>query len=170
MTENELTLFNRLLNTLDGVVINYYTNFTIGKNNSERYDYAQIGKMVFAKRVIAELIGADINKYLFPGESVFNEEKDDEDDIEDWLHFFKKNQKDLPLTVDVKKFLKKELLTVLSNLSGLNDSDDACLRCASRMLAEVIGEPELNRYRLMMEKELKPLYFKEYSPKDLLEN
>lgn len=51
---------------------------------------------------------------------------------------------------------------VLDGIVGVHDADDACRRVVLREIAEVAGYPNLAHYRLLMETEVKPLYFKEY--------
>lgn len=154
MSPNETSTLLSALNTLGGTQIDYHN---YGKDSL--YNFEVIGKVVVAKRVLAEILGLDINQYLLPGESEF----EDGDDKQDWQRFTSPSSS-LELTLKEKTFLQKTLMPMLDKVSGVYDSDDACLRCVRRMIAEVSGYPDLSHYRLLREDNIKPLYFKQYTP------
>lgn len=118
-------------------------------------DYTAIGKLIVVRRKLAELLGVSIKNNPLPGEYF-----DDEDDEELENRFINKSPQDTPLTENEKKFIK-HCLNLLSNVGGLSDSDDACLRCSTRMLAELCDYEPLAHYRLLYEKEVKRMYYKD---------
>lgn len=158
LSTSQKSVLKKALESLSHVQLDYYT---YGNNRVEVYDYASIGKMVLAQRALAELLGEDINQYLLPGESPMDIE--DGDDPNDWQRFISSTETS-ELTPKEKKFILNTILPMLKNLGGIHDSDDASLRCAKRMIAEAAGYPELSHYRLLMEKDIKPLYYKNYEP------
>lgn len=53
-------------------------------------------------------------------------------------------------------------ISTIHGVEGVSDSDDACLRCAARMIAEVLGLP-FGEYRLLKEPNPPgPLYYSDY--------
>lgn len=115
-------------------------------------DYTSIGKIIVIRRKIAELLGLNIKNNALPGEYF-----DDEDEQEN--RFVNKSTQNIPLTENEKKLIR-HCLSLLSNVGGASDSDDACLRCATRMLAELCDYEPLAHYRLLYEKEVKKMYYK----------
>lgn len=124
------------------------------------FNFEAIGKVILVKRMLAELIGADINHYLLPGEPVFEEG----DDKRDWIHFISPIE-DEPTSSQLN-FLLNTLLPSCDGLSGIQDSDDACIRCFRRMIAEVAGYPELKHYGLLGKMKDEPLYYSGYQSKE----
>lgn len=69
-------------------------------------------------------------------------------------------------TFTMNKNERQSLMTLLDRLcyiSGEQDADEACLRCARRRLAEVLGL-DLTDYRLMHEEvpAVRPIFYKHY--------
>lgn len=155
MSLSEKEVLEKALSSLDGVNIDIYTHYHSGAK--ERYDFTAIGKMMVVKRMLAEMLSKDLNDYLMPGES----EATDDEEMKDLFRFYNPMKND-NLEKKDKLFLLNTVLPMLDKLGGINDSDDACLRCAKRMIAEVAGYEFLNHYRLMREEDVKPLYYKNY--------
>jgi hypothetical protein len=59
-----------------------------------------------------------------------------------------------------KREVLLKAIETIGTIEGYNDGDTACIRCAQRMIAEVLGLP-LGPFRLMMEYgSQKPLYLR----------
>lgn len=157
MSPEEKRVLSEALHSLNCSAIDYYNYHHSGKQN--HYNFEVIGKVIFAKRFLAEMldVGKDLNNYLLPGESQIDFE--DGDNPEDWYNFCHKSISS-ELTEKEKTILINDVLSLLSGVSGINDGDDACLRCAKRMIAEVASYEPLSHFRLLFEKEVKPKYLK----------
>ena len=57
--------------------------------------------------------------------------------------------------------LIQQVMGGIENLGDDSDSDCACRRVYRRMLAEATGMP-LNKYRLLMERDVSPKYRRDY--------
>jgi hypothetical protein len=118
-------------------------------------DYESIGRLMVARRYLAELLNENLQDYALPGESTLPEDKDDIA-----CHFI-----DTSFNHHTDKYTQsqimivKNLMMIIRKIGGMSDSDDACLRCAVRMLAETLPEEDLSKYRLLYEKEVKNLYY-----------
>jgi hypothetical protein len=138
------------------VLLRAYNSFDI---QTEYFDFEIIGKVMVIRRMLAELLCLNLLNHIMPGEYT-----DDDTGLPDELRFIEEKELstkgEQSLTKD-EQYLLEQVLRFSSGMSGLTDSDDACLRCARRMLAEVLGKP-LNGYGLMGERELKPIYYKDY--------
>lgn len=164
MTSDERQVLERVLSSLDAVQVDTYVYSHNGRRNSDdAYNYDGLGRQLMGKRMIAELLGIP-QEHMLPGEFY-----EDESDLPD-LHVYTpaiRSGDDEPLTSTEKVWIQTILLPVLSHLSGLSDSDDAVLRCVRREVAEVAGYPNLSHYRLMLEKEVKPLFFRDYKAEQI---
>lgn len=135
------------------VLLKAYGSFDI---ETGYYDFEIIGKVVVIRRMLAELLQLDIYEHIMPGEYI-----DDEDGIQE-LRFIKEKElssKGEQSLTKSEESLLNHILKISTGMTGVTDADDACLRCARRMLAEVLGLPLAN-YRLMAEQEVKPLYYR----------
>lgn len=137
------------------VLMSAYNSFNV---ETGYHDYEVIGKILVIRRMLAEILGLSLRDNVMPGEGV-----DDDDDVQE-KRFIGENDlssnEEKSLTKSEQNLLR-QVLGVSKGMYGVTDGDDACIRCARRMIAEVAGEP-IEYYRLMMEKEVKPLYYKEY--------
>ncbi len=160
MTQEEFNVLSSALHTLKLIKFDFH----IYKNNNqnEPLNFHSLGKIVYAKRVLNEALGLKIDQLhevLLPGETNFD---DEDDDINDWYQFtspFTINNESLSLKE--KKIIYKLVYLNIQNMCGISDSDDACLRCCKREIAEVLGLPLKNNF-LLFEKEVSPKYFKNY--------
>jgi hypothetical protein len=150
MNQKERKIIQKAYESFKSTFIDYYSY----SNTKTRFNFESLGKALIIHRMLVEFLQLDINQALLPGEFTFKKEEDD--DIEDWIHF-SSGASDSDLTTVEKDFLIT-ILEISNSLSGLNDSDEACLRCFRRMIAEVIHYQPLSHYRLLMEKEVKNLY------------
>lgn len=118
-------------------------------------DYESIGRLIVARRYLAELLDKNLQDYVLPGESNLPEDKDDI-----FCHFI-----DTAFNAQTDEYTQaqmmivKNLIAIIRKIGGMSDSDDACLRCTVRMLAETLPEEDLSQYRLLYEKEIKNLYY-----------
>lgn len=134
------------------VLMHAYQSFDVSTDSD---DYEVIGKVVAIRRMLAELLDLDLSQNMMPGEYI-----DDEEDELERKYFEKSSEVSEELT-KMEIIRINRILKISSNMRGLYDSDDACLRCARRMLAEVIDYEPLSHYRLMGERdEVKPIYYK----------
>lgn len=157
MTSNERDVLSHALQSLDSAAIDYW--------NPTGANYEAVGRAVMAKRALAEILARDtedVARYALPGEYI-----DEDATFVDLCHFTYPSSVGTPLTVKEKTIIERKVLDVLQGVSGISDGDDACIRCAKRMIAEVLGITPLSRYRLMLENDVKPLYFKEYTPNEM---
>jgi hypothetical protein len=161
MTPKEYSVLSDALQSLTVSVVDdhAYNHNRSQSDQIDSYNYRAIGKMVMGKRMLAELLARPFGN-LLPGET------DDEEDttLDEMCRFINPSPHDRPLNNREKQFLINVVLIVLDGVGGLGDGDEACIRVAKRRIAEVAGYPDLGRYRLMMENEVKPLYFQEYQP------
>jgi hypothetical protein len=156
VSPHEHQVLNQALDSLNNSFIDYYNSGE--KRENGPFDYESIGKVIVARRFLAELLGIteNFNFYLLPGESeVILEEGDN---TEDWYNFTNKSTSE-NLTDQEKKTILEQILIPLDSVSGINDGDNACIRCARRMIAETIRFEPISKYRLMFEKEISPKYF-----------
>jgi hypothetical protein len=137
------------------VLLMAYNSFDVELDSD---DYINIGKIIIIRRRLAELLGLNLSVNILPGEYF-----DEEDPIE-W-RFIAPSVETEELSKDEMIFLK-ETLKITGGVGGCTDSDDACLRCARRMLAEVVEYEPLNHYRLLFEKEMKNIYYKRKNKTD----
>ena len=158
MNTNERQVLMQALDTLSNVQVDTHVYAHQKQYGVGVYDYDMLGRQIICKRMLAEFVGIP-QAHLLPGEFY-----EDESDIPDLLVYTPtiRSSNAEPLTTEEKKWLQIKILTAMDYLSGVSDSDAAVLRCAKRRVAEVSGYPELSRYRLLHEKEIKPLYFQEY--------
>lgn len=163
MSPEERKILSRALYSLNCSAIDYYNYHNNEKK--QHYNFEVIGQIIFAKRFLAEMldIGKELNNYLLPGEPQIDFKNGD--NPEDWYNFCQKSVSS-ELTKKEKEILINDVLSLLSNVSGINDGDDACLRCAKRMIAEVANYEPLSDFRLLFEKEIKPKYFKVSEPSE----
>ena len=111
-------------------------------------DFESLGRIMTVRRRLAEILGTNVlSEKLLPHEDI--------EYVEPLL--IKHSEMGESFTEDEKKELGY-ILQIARKIAGCNDSDDACLRCGTRMLAELVGE-NLHSYRLLYEKEVKPLYY-----------
>lgn len=150
MNPKERKIIQKAYTSFKTIFIDYYSN----SSSKEPFNFETLGKALIIHRMLVEFLQLDINQALLPGEIPFEEEEGD--DINDWLHF-SSGASDSDLTSIEKDFLTR-ILEISNSLFGLNDSDNASLRCFRRMIAEVIHYQPLSHYRLLMEKEVKNLY------------
>jgi hypothetical protein len=155
MSPLEKKVLASALNTLSSSFIDYYN---YNKEIKERFNFDKMGRAIMAKRMMAELldVGFGINQYLLPGESPCEED----DNPKDWYNFAKPSTSE-KLTEKEKEYLKNTLLPIMNKLSGLNDSDDACLRVCTRKIAELAGYQPIGHYRLLGETGVEYKYVKE---------
>lgn len=153
MSDKEL--LKKILDTLSGVSLEI--GVPAHRQSTDIYNFNAIGKAFVIKRILAEMAGANLNEHLLPGEYPAESPGEFEE-----MHRFYTELKTPWLSKEDKLYLQTKVLPLFNELSGVSDSDDACLRCAARMVAEVCGYPHLSHYRLLMEKEVKPLYNKKY--------
>jgi hypothetical protein len=153
MSPKEKEVLISALNSLNNTFIDYYNT-----NSPERYDFNSLGKVIIAKRYLAEFLDLqeELNNYLLPGESQIDIAEGD--DPRDWYNFTNYSQSE-NLTEKEKEFLVKQVLPLLDGLSGVYDGDNAVIRCVRRMIAEVARFEPLSKYRLLFENEVSNKYF-----------
>lgn len=157
MTNDERKVLLNTLESLDVTVVDTHVYSHTAGGTVDLYNYRAIGKMVVAKRMIAELLGIP-HKYLMSGENWDEEEIE----LDATCRFATPSVPGEPLTRQEKQWLIDTVLVVLNGIGGLNDGDEACLRVATRRIAEVAGYPDLSHYRLLGEHTVKPIYFRAY--------
>ena len=148
MNNKERQIIEKAYESFKTVFIDYYAY-----SSKAQFNFESLGKALIIRRMLVEFLQLDINQALLPGEFFFDAQ---EDNIEDWIRFSHGASSE-DLTDEEKQFLTT-ILTISDSLSGIHDGDDACLRCFSRMIAEVIHYQPISHYRLLMEKEVKNLY------------
>lgn len=160
MNADERQVLMRALDSLSSVTVDTHVYAHQRQYNESAYDYDVLGRQILISRMLAEFVGIP-HEHLLPGEFY-----EDESDLPGLLVYTptKRSAEGEPLLDSEKKWLQANVLPVLNHVSGVSDSDDAVLRCVKREIAEVAGYPDLSRYRLMLENEVKPLYFNAYVP------
>lgn len=163
MTPREREILTRALSTLDNIQVDLHVYSHASTTHRVRrdslYDYEVLGRLMLGRRMLSELLGQQ-RKYLLPGEYV--DEEDFDDEVLEYVPF-PRSKDDEPLTDNERRWMSKVLLVVLDGIAGVTDTDDACRRVLLREIAEVAGYPNLAHYRLLMESEVKPLFFEEYT-------
>ena len=119
-------------------------------------DYEFIGKIIVIRRILAELLGLNLANHIMPGEYI-----DDEEPAQEYIYIDikKLSPKGEQLLTKSEQSLLNQVLKISYGISGTKDSDDACMRCSRRMVAEVLGLP-LEKYRLLRENDITPKYYK----------
>ena len=162
MTADERKVLMSALDSLSSIRVDTHVYAHQKQYNESAYDYDVLGRQIMCKRLLAEFVGVP-NEHMLPGEFY----EDDSDLAGLFLYTpSKRSSVGETLNYEEKKWLQEKLLPMMYFLSGLYDSDDAVLRCTRRQVAEVAGS-NLSPYRLLHEKEVKPLYLKSYQPLEL---
>lgn len=119
-------------------------------------DYEFIGRIIVLRRILAELLGLDLSTHIMPGEYIDEDEKNQE-----YIYIDEKklSLKGEQLLTKSEQLILNSVLEISYGISGVQDSDDACMRCARRMVAEVLGL-SLENYRLIGESNVTPKYYK----------
>lgn len=121
MHSSQSSLLSRALQSLDTVCVDYHN---YGKNKELPYNFETLGRITIAKRALAEILGLNLKNFKLPGE--------DPSDYETHLDMFifTNPSTSQMLTPEERRFIFKNVLQVLDKVSGVQDADDSCLRCA----------------------------------------
>lgn len=155
MTNEERRALSNALDSLSRIAVDPYVCNSHRNMSQERYDYSAVGRQLLAMRMMAELVNAP-QMHMLPGE--FYEDETDSPELYRFVpqQVWYGNE---PLDDVGKGWLVSVLLPMLNPLVGMNDSDNASLRCVRRAIAEVADIPNLHEYQLMYEHTIKPLFF-----------
>lgn len=158
MTADERLVLTYALSSLSSVELDLHVYKITDRR--ETYNYDCIGRVAMGKRLLAELIGSP-HYHMLPGEYY-----DDDSSPEELLTFTPtvRSEDGQPLNRKEKEWLQRVVLSTLSHIHGLTDADAGSLRCISRRVAEVSGYPDLGRFSLLYEDQVKPLYLQSYQP------
>lgn len=158
MNTEERRILTSALSSLSAIEIDLHVYKA--SDRKEVYDYDVLGRIIMGKRLLAELLGVP-QHHMLPGE--YYDEESSPDDLSHYTPAIK-SEDGQPLNSKEREWLQRVVLSTVSHIHGLSDGDDGSLRCIKREIAEVAGYPDLSRFRLMYEKDVKPLYLKSYQP------